>query len=76
MKEKGRAVPPKAKTSRSEQKETTREQILEAATTLLAEHGYAALRVAAVASKKSPDLLERIGRTNIAVRYHEDAASS
>jgi AcrR family transcriptional regulator len=56
MKEKGRAVPQKAKTSRSEQKETTREQILEAATTLLAEHGYAALRVAAVASKAGVSL--------------------
>ena len=39
------------KTLRSEQKDATREQILEAATRLLAKHGYAALRVAAVAQE-------------------------
>jgi len=44
-------VDTKVKTRRSEQKEATREQILEAAKMLLAEHGYAALRVAAVAAK-------------------------
>ncbi len=38
-------------TLRSEQKDATREQILEAATRLLAKHGYAALRVAAVAQE-------------------------
>jgi AcrR family transcriptional regulator len=42
-------VLPKAKTLRSEQKQASRENILDAATKLLAEHGYAALRVAAVA---------------------------
>ncbi|MBW9105068.1 TetR/AcrR family transcriptional regulator [Paraburkholderia phenoliruptrix] len=36
---------------RSERKEATREQILIAATKLLAQHGYAALRVAAVAQE-------------------------
>ncbi|PMS38583.1 TetR family transcriptional regulator [Trinickia symbiotica] len=39
------------KTLRSERKEATREQILIAATRLLAQHGYAALRVAAVAQE-------------------------
>ena len=39
------------KSSRQSQKEATRELLLEAATTLLAEDGYAALRVAAVAQK-------------------------
>lgn len=46
----------KARTSRSEQKEVTREQILDAATELLAEKGYAALRVAAVAQKAGVSL--------------------
>lgn len=41
---------------RSEQKEATREQILEAATTLLAKHGYAAFRVAAVAQEAGVSL--------------------
>ncbi len=45
-----------ARTSRSEQKDATREQILEAATKLLAEHGYAALRVAAVAKEAGVSL--------------------
>lgn len=46
---KGVTVAPKARTLRSEQKDATRENILDAATKLLSEHGYAALRVAAVA---------------------------
>ncbi|WP_084292765.1 TetR/AcrR family transcriptional regulator [Bradyrhizobium sp. WSM3983] len=41
---------------RSEQKEATREQILEAATELLAKHGYAAFRVAAVAQEAGVSL--------------------
>ncbi|HSV83091.1 MAG TPA: TetR/AcrR family transcriptional regulator [Ramlibacter sp.] len=45
-----------AKTPRSEQKDATRDQILEAATKLLAEHGYAALRVAAVANEAGVSL--------------------
>lgn len=39
------------KTLRSEQKDATREQLLDAATKLLAEKGYAAFRVAAVAQE-------------------------
>jgi len=46
----------KARNLRSEQKDATREQILEAATRLLAEHGYAALRVAAVATEAGVSL--------------------
>lgn len=42
--------------SRTEQREATREQILEAATKLLAKHGYAALRVAAVAKEADVSL--------------------
>jgi AcrR family transcriptional regulator len=41
---------------RTEQKEATRELILEAATELLAKHGYAALRVAAVAKEAGVSL--------------------
>jgi AcrR family transcriptional regulator len=41
---------------RTEQKEATRELILEAATKLLAKHGYAALRVAAVAKEAGVSL--------------------
>ena len=41
----------KEKTLRSEQRDATREAILEAATRLLAKQGYAALRVAAVAAE-------------------------
>lgn len=42
--------------ARSQQKKATREQILAAATKLLAEHGYAALRVAAVAKEAGVSL--------------------
>lgn len=45
-----------AKVPRSDRRETTREQILVAATELLAEHGYAALRVAAVAKEAGVSL--------------------
>lgn len=41
---------------RTEQKEATRELILDAATELLAKHGYAALRVAAVAKEAGVSL--------------------
>lgn len=46
----------KVRTQRSDQKDATREQILESATKLLAEHGYAALRVAAVAKEAGVSL--------------------
>ena len=46
----------KANRARSEQKEATREQILVAATKLLARQGYAALRVAAVAKEAGVSL--------------------
>ena len=46
----------KANSQRSEQKEATREQILVAATKLLARQGYAALRVAAVAKEAGVSL--------------------
>jgi AcrR family transcriptional regulator len=45
-----------AKVPRIERKEATREQILIAATKLLGEHGYAALRVAAVAKEAGVSL--------------------
>lgn len=45
-----------AKIPRSERKEATHEQILVAATKLLGEHGYAALRVAAVAKEAGVSL--------------------
>lgn len=44
------------KTQRSQQKDATREVILNAATKLLAENGYAALRVAAVAKEAGVSL--------------------
>lgn len=44
------------KTVRQAQKDATRELLLEAATTLLADEGYAALRVAAVAQKAGVSL--------------------
>lgn len=44
------------KSTRQSQKEATRELLLEAATTLLAEEGYAALRVASVAHKAGVSL--------------------
>jgi AcrR family transcriptional regulator len=46
----------KEKTFRSDQKDATREQLLEAASKLLAEFGYAAFRVAAVAKEAGVSL--------------------
>ena len=47
---------PKSRTLRSDQKDATRELILEAATQLLSGHGYASLRVAAVAREAGVSL--------------------
>lgn len=49
-------MPTTARTLRTDQKDATREHILGAATRLLAAHGYAALRVAAVAKEAGVSL--------------------